>query len=231
MRYCPGGGTRLEGTKMAQSGPETDVKPGTQYVPLTGTPEQQIELLTRRLAAANAELRRCETQLFAYERAMLALRRENAALEALCEQAREGHIPPAPEPQIAVLDQPGPVFVTPTRPPVDGGETPPAPPPPSAMQPAEAETPQCAACELLDAETLRTETEASLREFAQELAPEPPKEQVTQEAVVSEPTAPEATEQCAEGPQRRRKPQTRLDQLSIELMAKFDALMHPTKAQ
>lgn len=63
--------------------------------------EAQIELLTRRLAAAQAELRRCQTRLFAYERETLALRRENAEMEALCQKARACGItvePDAPEP-------------------------------------------------------------------------------------------------------------------------------------
>lgn len=63
--------------------------------------EAQIELLTRKLAAAQAELRRCQTRLFAYERETLALRRENAEMEALCQKARACGItvePDAPEP-------------------------------------------------------------------------------------------------------------------------------------
>lgn len=50
--------------------------------------ESEVEVLTRKLAAAQAEIRRYQTQLFAYERAMLSLRRENAEMEELCEQAR-----------------------------------------------------------------------------------------------------------------------------------------------
>lgn len=42
----------------------------------------ETELLRRKLAEANAEIRRYETRLFAYERAMLDLRRENAELQA-----------------------------------------------------------------------------------------------------------------------------------------------------
>lgn len=44
------------------------------------------EELKRRLAALQAENRRLQTQVFAYERAMLALRRENEDLEQRCEQ-------------------------------------------------------------------------------------------------------------------------------------------------
>ena len=48
-----------------------------------------MEQLDRKLAAARAEVRRYQTRLFACERQMLALRHENAELEAACEQARE----------------------------------------------------------------------------------------------------------------------------------------------
>lgn len=50
---------------------------------------EQLALLSRKLSAAHAELRRCQTKLFAYERQMIDLRRENAELEAACEQAHE----------------------------------------------------------------------------------------------------------------------------------------------
>lgn len=68
----------------------------------------ETELLRRKLAEANAEIRRYETRLFAYERAMLDLRRENAELQALCEQARAGEILPEPTPQptVPVLEKP-----------------------------------------------------------------------------------------------------------------------------
>ena len=73
-----------------------------------GAQKAEIELLTRRLAEAQAEIRRYETRLFAYERAMVALRRENAELQALCEKAREGEALPPPEPtqQPPVLEKP-----------------------------------------------------------------------------------------------------------------------------
>ena len=51
--------------------------------------EDKLQQLTRKLAAAHAEIRRYQTRLFACERQMVALRRENADLEAACEQARE----------------------------------------------------------------------------------------------------------------------------------------------
>ena len=68
----------------------------------------ETELLCRKLAEANAEIRRYETRLFAYERAMLDLRRENAELQALCEQARAGETLPEPTPQptVPVLEKP-----------------------------------------------------------------------------------------------------------------------------
>lgn len=55
--------------------------------------QAQIDLLTQKLAAAQAELRRYQTRLFAYERENLALRRENAELEALCDRACQFGIP------------------------------------------------------------------------------------------------------------------------------------------
>ena len=48
----------------------------------------QLEQLSRKLNAANAELRRYETRMFAYERTMLSLRKENAELTARCEELR-----------------------------------------------------------------------------------------------------------------------------------------------
>lgn len=72
----------------------------------------QAELLNRRLAAANAEIRRYQTRLYACEREMVALRQENAELEALCEQARANSLLPPVPPQPKVLEQPGlPVIV------------------------------------------------------------------------------------------------------------------------
>lgn len=79
-------------------------------VPVSGGQSalSEVEVLRRRLEAANAEIRRYETRLFAYERAMLDLRRENAELQALCEQARAGETLPEPTPQptVPVLEKP-----------------------------------------------------------------------------------------------------------------------------
>ena len=53
------------------------------------TAREKLEQLGRKLAAAHAEIRRYQTRLFACERQLLALRRDNAELEAAYEQARE----------------------------------------------------------------------------------------------------------------------------------------------
>lgn len=45
----------------------------------------KLEQLSRQLNTANAELRRYETRMFAYERTILALRKENADLSARCD--------------------------------------------------------------------------------------------------------------------------------------------------
>lgn len=65
---------------------------------------QQLEKLARRLAAAKAQIRRYQTRLFAYERSMIALRKENAELEAkynqaqqLCQQQVQQSTPPPQE--------------------------------------------------------------------------------------------------------------------------------------
>ena len=90
--------------KMAQVEPETGRRLPSQPA--------QAELLNRRLAAANAEIRRYQTRLYACEREMVALRQENAELEALCEQARENSLLPPEPSQPKVLEQPGlPVIV------------------------------------------------------------------------------------------------------------------------
>ena len=90
--------------KMAQVEPEN-----AKRLP---NPPAEAELLNRRLTAANAEIRRYQTRLFACEREMVALRQENAELEALCEQARKNSLLPPEPPQPKVLEQPGlPVIV------------------------------------------------------------------------------------------------------------------------
>ena len=47
----------------------------------------QAEQLSRKLAAARAEVRRYQTRMFAFERTLLALKHDNAELEAACRRA------------------------------------------------------------------------------------------------------------------------------------------------
>lgn len=98
---------------MASQNQPGSILPGRTMqttVPVSGGQSalSEVEVLRRRLEAANAEIRRYETRLFAYERAMLDLRRENAELQALCEQARAGETLPEPTPQptVPVLEKP-----------------------------------------------------------------------------------------------------------------------------
>ena len=86
---------------------------------------QQMEKLARRLAAAKAQIRRYQTRLFAYERSMIALRKENAELEAkynqaqqLCQQQVQQSTPPPQETaaQAPAKPKPKPVQKTPPTP-------------------------------------------------------------------------------------------------------------------
>ena len=86
---------------------------------------QQMEKLARRLAAAKAQIRRYQTRLFAYERSMIALRKENAELEAkynqaqqLCQQQGQQSTPPPQETaaQAPAKPKPKPVQKTPPKP-------------------------------------------------------------------------------------------------------------------
>ena len=96
---------------MAQVGTETGPH-GTASQPAARLQSGEVEALNRRLSAANAEIRRYQTRLFACEREVVALRQENAELEALCDQARKNELLPPKTPQPPVLDQPGlPVIV------------------------------------------------------------------------------------------------------------------------
>ena len=71
----------------------------------------QAEQLSRKLAAARAEVRRYQTRMFAFERTLLALKHDNAELEAACEQAWEqlelanarAEKPPAAERKLPLL--------------------------------------------------------------------------------------------------------------------------------
>lgn len=86
---------------------------------------QQLEKLARRLAAAQAQIRRYQTRLFAYERSIIALRKENAELEAkynqvqqLCQQQVQQSTPPPQETaaQAPAKPKPKPVQKTPPKP-------------------------------------------------------------------------------------------------------------------
>ena len=79
---------------MAQVGTETGPH-GTASQPAARLQSGEVEALNRRLSAANAEIRRYQTRLFACEREVVALRQENAELEALCDQARKNELPAA----------------------------------------------------------------------------------------------------------------------------------------
>ena len=87
---------RLEGV-LALTTEEIKLQPGAYAPPAEGPRpgETPLEALNRRLAAAQQELRQYETKLFACERAILALKKENAELSALCAKARELGFAPA----------------------------------------------------------------------------------------------------------------------------------------
>lgn len=78
---------RLQEVEEAMA-PEAE-KIQTDAVPDPSDPRVQLEQMSRRLNVANAELRRYETRMFAYERTMLALRKENAELTTQCEELRK----------------------------------------------------------------------------------------------------------------------------------------------
>ena len=120
---------------MAQVGTETGPH-GTASEPAARLQSGEVEALNRRLSAAN------QTRLFACEREVVALRQENAELEALCDQARKNELLPPKTPQPPVLDQPGlPVIVFPgqaAQEPVLPEAAPQSTPAPQAAEPAPA---------------------------------------------------------------------------------------------
>lgn len=75
---------RLQEVEEAMAPEPEALKPDA--VPDPSDPRVQLEEMSRKLNAANAELRRYETRMFAYERTMLALRKENTELTARCEE-------------------------------------------------------------------------------------------------------------------------------------------------
>ena len=67
----------------------------------------KLQQLTRKLEAAHAEIRRYQTRLFACERQMIALRRENADLEAACPEVPvQAPTPEPPEEAVACCARP-----------------------------------------------------------------------------------------------------------------------------
>ncbi len=84
---------RLEGV-LALTTEEFRLRPEAVQSEPSGQGETQLEALTRQLAAARQEIRQYETRLFACERTILALKKENAGLESLCAKARSlGFLP------------------------------------------------------------------------------------------------------------------------------------------
>ncbi len=140
---------------MAQVGTETGPH-GTASQPAARLQSGEVEALNRRLSAANAEIRRYQTRLFACEREVVALRQENAELEALCDQARKNELLPPKTPQPPVLDQPGlPVIVFPGQAEQETAlpeAVPQSTPAPQAAEPAPAPK---AAAEALEPEEVR----------------------------------------------------------------------------
>ena len=82
---------------LALTTEEIKLQPGASAPPAEGPRpgETPLEALNRRLAAAQQEIRQYETKLFACERTILALKKENAELSALCAKARELGFAPA----------------------------------------------------------------------------------------------------------------------------------------
>lgn len=79
---------RLEGV-LALTTEEIKLQPDASAPAAEPNPgETQVEALSRRLAAAQQEIRQYETKLFAYDREILDLKKENAELAALCAKAR-----------------------------------------------------------------------------------------------------------------------------------------------
>lgn len=148
----------------------------------------QAEQLSRKLAAARAEVRRYQTRMFAFERTLLALKHDNAELEAACEQAWEQ------------LEQ--------------------------ANARAEKAEAACRRAEAALAAMQQTAPEAPVQ-------PDTAPEAVPQCEAAPEQPAPETEELlCApeqalppEAAQPAWKPETRLEQMAVELMGWFDAMM------
>lgn len=141
----------------------------------------QAEQLSRKLAAARAEVRRYQTRMFAFERTLLALKHDNAELEAACEQAWEqleqaNARAEQAEAALAAMQQT-------------------APEAPVQPDTAPEAVPQC------------------------EAAPEQPAPETEELLCAPEQALPPESAQPAW------KPETRLEQMAVELMGWFDAMM------
>ena len=89
---------------------------------------EQLEQMARRLEAAQAEIRRYQTRLFACERQMIALRRENAELEAAGEEAPQPAPPEVLSAPETLAAQPEPVQAEDAEPEPQAAAQPPAEP-------------------------------------------------------------------------------------------------------
>ena len=149
----------------------------------------QAEQLSRKLAAARAEVRRYQTRMFAFERTLLALKHDNAELEAACEQAWEQ------------LEQ--------------------------ANARAEKAEAACRRAEAALAAMQQTRPRKHLR--SPDTAPEavPQCEAAPEQTCTGNGRTARAPEQALppEPAQPAWKPETRLEQMAVELMGWFDAMM------
>ena len=153
----------------------------------------QAEQLSRKLAAARAEVRRYQTRMFAFERTLLALKHATAELEAACDQAWE------------------------------------------QLEQANARAEQAeAACRRAEAALAAMQQTAPEMLVQSDAAPEAvPQCEAAEEQAVSEQPALETTELLCtpeqvlppESAQPAWKPRTRLEQMAVELLGWFDAMM------
>lgn len=158
---------------------------------------EQLEQMARKLNNAHAEINRYQTRLFACEREMIALRKENAALEAACEQLREEAAQAAAEAEKLREELNG-----------------------SAQSEAPAEEPAPEDC---PAEAVpETQPDAPV-----EAAPEAMSEPSAEPAPAAEPEAPAPVQQAEPQPpaEPEWQPKTELEHLSVELMNWFDQMM------
>ena len=190
---------RLEGV-LALTTQEIKLQPDAAAPAPEDKPgETQLEALNRRLAAAQQELRQYETRLFACDRTILALKKENAELSALCDKARElGFLPEEEEPR-------GPLWPDGVGP-APSGERPPREeePPEEPEEPAWLESPM----ELLEPPEPRC-------------APQPQPQQADQPASSAAPAVPAA----APAPVREPAARGPLDVMTSEVLGQLDQLM------